>query len=107
MHASDLFTMFFSVHSAAVFVFLAGILFSQSYGFGLGRSSAHASGSSSFLSMLQVGDVAPDFELKNYKGQTFKLSSFKGKKSVVVFFYPADNTPGCTAEVTCLNLLVT
>lgn len=51
------------------------------------------------LRMLAVGDVAPDFELKNYKGQSFKLSSFKGKKSVVVFFYPADNTPGCTQEV--------
>ncbi len=51
------------------------------------------------VSMLKVGDVAPDFELKNYRGKAFKLSSFKGKKPVVVFFYPADNTPGCTTEV--------
>jgi cytochrome oxidase Cu insertion factor (SCO1/SenC/PrrC family) len=53
----------------------------------------------SSLQMLQIGEVAPDFELKNYEGKSFKLSSFKGKKPVVVFFYPADNTPGCTAEV--------
>jgi len=49
--------------------------------------------------MLAVGDIAPDFELKNYNGKSFKLSSFKNKKPVVVFFYPADSTPGCTTEV--------
>ena len=48
---------------------------------------------------LQVGDTAPDFELKNYQGKSFRLSSYRGKQPVVVFFYPADNTPGCTAEV--------
>jgi peroxiredoxin len=53
----------------------------------------------STLSMLKIGEVAPDFELKNFQGKSFKLSSFKGKKPVVVFFYPADNTPGCTTEV--------
>lgn len=51
------------------------------------------------LSMVAAGEMAPDFELKNYNGKTFKLSNFKGKKPVVVFFYPADNTPGCTTEV--------
>jgi peroxiredoxin len=51
------------------------------------------------LSMLNVGDVAPEFELKNSVGKLFKLSSFKGKQPVVVFFYPNDNTPGCTKEV--------
>lgn len=49
-------------------------------------------------SMLAVGEQAPDFELKNAAGKSFKLSSFKGKKPVVVFFYPSDNTPGCTKE---------
>lgn len=48
---------------------------------------------SSTINMLAVGDVAPDFELKNYKGKAFKLSSLKGKKNAVVFFYPADNSP--------------
>ena len=50
------------------------------------------------LQMIKVGDVAPDFELSTSVGKKIKLSSFKGKKSVVVFFYPADNSPGCTAE---------
>jgi thioredoxin-dependent peroxiredoxin len=52
----------------------------------------------SSVEMLSVGEVAPDFELKTYDGKSVKLSSFKGKKNVVVFFYPADSTPGCTAE---------
>lgn len=51
------------------------------------------------LNMVKVGEAPPDFELKNAKGKSFKLSSFKGKKPVVVFFYPADSTPGCTKEV--------
>lgn len=42
--------------------------------------------------------MAPDFELSTADGKKFKLSSFKGKKPVVAFFYPADSTPGCTKE---------
>jgi peroxiredoxin Q/BCP len=48
--------------------------------------------------MLKVGEQAPDFSLQDKDGKTVKLSSFKGKKNVVVFFYPADSTPGCTVE---------
>jgi len=48
--------------------------------------------------MLAVGEVAPDFTLKTYQGKDIKLSAFKGKQPVVVFFYPADSTPGCTKE---------
>jgi len=48
--------------------------------------------------MLKVGEMAPDFELSSADGKKFKLSSFKGKKPVVAFFYPADSTPGCTVE---------
>jgi peroxiredoxin Q/BCP len=43
------------------------------------------------ISMVNVGEAAPDFELKTFNGKSVKLSSFKGKKSVVVFFYPADS----------------
>ena len=50
------------------------------------------------LKMLAVGDVAPDFALSTVENKVVKLSTFKGKKPVVVFFYPADNTPGCTKE---------
>jgi len=46
---------------------------------------------------LAVGDKAPTFSLKNGEGKTVKLADFKGKK-VVVYFYPKDNTPGCTKE---------
>ena len=46
---------------------------------------------------LKVGQKAPDFTLTNDSGQTVKLSDFKGKK-VVLYFYPKDDTPGCTKE---------
>eukprot|EP01031_Cornospumella_fuschlensis_P029785 gene29785-35964_t len=61
--------------------------------------------SKTWLQMVSVGEVPPDFELKNYQGKAFKLSSFKGKKPVVVFFYPADNTPGCTTEACAFQRL--
>jgi thioredoxin-dependent peroxiredoxin len=47
--------------------------------------------------MLNEGMKAPDFELADDSGQKTKLSSFLGKK-VVLYFYPKDETPGCTVE---------
>lgn len=47
--------------------------------------------------MLKEGDKAPDFVLKNEQDQDVALSNFLGKK-VVLYFYPKDNTPGCTTE---------
>ncbi len=47
--------------------------------------------------MVEEGDIAPDFSLKADDGSTITLSQFKGKK-VVLYFYPKDNTPGCTKE---------
>lgn len=46
---------------------------------------------------LQVGDVAPDFALPDDQGNTVRLSGLRGKR-VVVYFYPMDDTPGCTAQ---------
>ena len=46
---------------------------------------------------LKVGDKAPDFMIPDYDGKEFSLSGFRGKK-VVLYFYPKDNTPGCTKE---------
>lgn len=46
---------------------------------------------------LNVGQLAPDFEAKIETGETIKLSDYRGKK-VVLYFYPKDNTPGCTAQ---------
>ena len=46
---------------------------------------------------LKAGDTAPEFEAKIETGESIKLSDYKGKK-VVLYFYPKDNTPGCTAQ---------
>lgn len=48
--------------------------------------------------MPEVGDRAPAFDLPAYPEDRVKLSQFKGKKNVVLYFYPRDNTPGCTKE---------
>ncbi len=47
--------------------------------------------------LLKVGEEAPDFESVDQDGKPVKLSQFRGKP-VVVYFYPADDTPGCTTE---------
>ena len=49
------------------------------------------------MSTLQEGDKAPDFELPTDGGGTVNLSHFHGRK-VVLYFYPKDDTPGCTTE---------
>ena len=46
---------------------------------------------------LQIGDPAPDFTLPDQSGTEVKLSQFKGQR-VVIYFYPKDDTPGCTKE---------
>ncbi len=47
--------------------------------------------------MLKEGDAAPDFTTKDQDGKEVKLSDFRGQK-VVLYFYPKDDTPGCTKE---------
>ncbi len=54
-------------------------------------------GARRFRAVLRVGDAAPDFVLKDADGRDVRLSSFSGRP-VVLFFYPKDNTPGCTIE---------
>jgi peroxiredoxin len=49
--------------------------------------------------MIAVGSAAPDFELRSHTGQTVKLSSFKGKKQVVVAFHPLAFTPVCATQM--------
>ncbi|MHC8947438.1 thioredoxin-dependent thiol peroxidase [Sphingobacterium hungaricum] len=49
------------------------------------------------MAELQIGDQAPEIKAKNQSGDTIKLSDLKGKK-VILYFYPKDNTPGCTTE---------
>ncbi len=49
------------------------------------------------MAELRIGDVAPDFTLPRDGGETIRLSDFRGR-SLVVYFYPKDDTPGCTTE---------
>ncbi|HQU81965.1 MAG TPA: thioredoxin-dependent thiol peroxidase [Pyrinomonadaceae bacterium] len=52
--------------------------------------------------MLNEGDFAPDFTTKDQNGNDVKLSDYKGKR-VVLYFYPKDDTPGCTKEACSLR----
>lgn len=49
--------------------------------------------------MLKIGEAAPDFELADENGETVRLADFRDKSGVVLMFYPADNTPGCTKQL--------
>lgn len=48
--------------------------------------------------LLGIGEPAPDFSLASAAGDVVRLSDFRGKTEVVLFFYPKDETPGCTIE---------
>ncbi|PRP99338.1 peroxiredoxin [Enhygromyxa salina] len=47
---------------------------------------------------LRIGQQAPDFHRTTHEGESINLASFQGEKAVVLYFYPKDETPGCTAE---------
>ena len=47
--------------------------------------------------MLKIGEMMPEFEVENQSGEIVRKSNLLGKKTVI-YFYPKDNTPGCTAE---------
>ena len=47
--------------------------------------------------MLEAGDKAPDFTLEDHEGKTWRLADLRGQK-VVLYFYPTDDTPGCTTQ---------
>lgn len=54
------------------------------------------------MTELQVGDIAPGFSAKDQNGNNISLGDYKGKK-VILYFYPKDNTSGCTAEACSLR----
>jgi len=54
--------------------------------------------SDSEMKKLNIGDSAPDFELNDANNNPVRLSNYRGNKNVVVYFYPKDDTPGCTAQ---------
>ena len=53
---------------------------------------------SSTKGAVKVGNLAPDFTLSSQTGAPISLSDYRGQKAVVLYFYPKDDTPGCTAE---------
>jgi peroxiredoxin Q/BCP len=55
------------------------------------------SNSGQFMSKVQLDQAVPDFELPSTGDKTFRLSEHKGK-NILIYFYPKDNTPGCTLE---------
>ena len=50
------------------------------------------------MAAIKVGDQVPNFSLPSQKGATVNIGDLIGKKSLVIYFYPKDDTPGCTAE---------
>ena len=52
--------------------------------------------------MLKEGDAAPEFTTRDANGNTVKLSDFRGQK-VALYFYPKDDTPGCTKQACSLR----
>ena len=76
-------TLFRTTMQASIFILLAGAVM--------------ADGEAKKVE-LNVGDTAPAFESKDDQGLTWKSSDHLGKKYIVVYFYPGDFTPGCTAQ---------
>jgi peroxiredoxin Q/BCP len=72
---------------------MKALVFSALCGLGLALAAAPA-----WAEELKVGDQAPDFTLQASDGHTYKLSSFKGKQAVVLAWFPAAFTQGCTIE---------
>jgi peroxiredoxin Q/BCP len=50
------------------------------------------------MSRLSIGDKAPEFTAETYQEKTVRLKDYKDKKAVALYFYPKDDTPGCTKE---------
>jgi peroxiredoxin Q/BCP len=50
------------------------------------------------MAIPTIGDIVEDFSLPATSGQVFRLSDFKDKANIVLYFYPKDSTPGCTTE---------
>ncbi len=56
--------------------------------------------------MLEVNQTAPDFSTVNQDGNTVSLAQYRGKQHVVLYFYPKDDTPGCTVEANEFSALI-
>jgi len=56
--------------------------------------------------MLEKNQIAPDFTSVNQDGEKISLAQFNGSKNVVLYFYPKDDTPGCTTEATEFSAMI-
>ena len=56
--------------------------------------------------MLEINQTAPDFNAVNQDGDSISLSDYRGKQNVVLYFYPKDDTPGCTVEANEFTALI-
>lgn len=56
--------------------------------------------------MLETHQTAPDFSVPNQANQQIHLADYKGKKNVILYFYPKDDTPGCTIEANQFTALI-
>lgn len=55
------------------------------------------------MSFPKIGNLAPDFILKNHNGDAVALKDYKSKKNVVLYFYPKASTPGCTVQACAIK----
>jgi len=56
--------------------------------------------------MLEVDQIAPEFKIINQCNEEIKLSDFRNKKNIVLYFYPKDDTPGCTIQANQFSALI-
>jgi thioredoxin-dependent peroxiredoxin len=82
----------------AIFISVMIIVLSGFFGF-----SSIMAGPKEDPMLLKIGSMAPDFTLISHTGDTVKLSSFREKSSVVLIFYPGDETPGCTKQLCAIR----
>ncbi len=62
------------------------------------KDTGRSTNAESFFMKVNIGETAPDFTLTSQTGEAVTLSQFRGKKNVVLYFYPKDETRGCTRE---------
>ena len=79
-------------------LFLLSFLFVSNFMDKTNGQKMEGSGSSKIDLKVKVGDKSPEFSAKTYSGKSISLKDYSGLKTVVLYFYPKDDTPGCTKE---------
>lgn len=84
-------------HTKNVYPISLGLCILLLYGFRLGDNTITPPGENS-MKQVVVGSRVPDFSLPDQNGKMFSITSVVGKKNIVIYFYPKDDSPGCTRE---------